>query len=242
MYDVLLLRFDAPMMSFGTVAVDAIGHTAAFPGRSLLAGLLGNALGYDHRDTDALTRLQQRILHAVRRDRGGEVRTDYQTVDLGQPFLVDEVAWTTWGRLDPRGGSSANKVGTHIRHRDYVVDSAFTIALALDPADEQPDIGALEEAVRRPARPLFLGRKCCPPATELLLGRVKATSLVDAVREAPAADRRSSRSRLWWPERDGERKDLGSRRITLTDERDWRNQIHVGTYAMFEGQEVANDR
>ena len=248
MLDVLLLRFDAPMMSFGTVAVDAIGHTAPFPGRSLLAGLLGNALGLEHRDTDALTRLQARLQHAVRRDRGGEIRTDYQTVDLGQPFLLDEVAWTTWGRLDPRGGSSANKVGTHIRHRDYLVDSVFTIALALEPTDEAPDVETLAAALRQPARPLFLGRKCCLPATPLLLGRTRATSLVDAVREAPTVNGSSPKIRLWWPERDGERADLRGRRISVTDERDWKNQVHVGTYSMYEGydqrdqEEAAHDR
>lgn len=249
MLDVLLMRFDAPMMSFGTVAVDAIGHTAPFPGRSLLTGLLGNALGWDHRDADALTRLQSRILHAVRRDRGGEIRTDYQTVDLGQPFLLDEVAWTTWGRLDPRGGSSENKVGTHIRHRDYLVDSAFTVALALDPADEAPNIEALAAALQHPARPLFLGRKSCLPADRIFLARSRAASLVDAVREAPHARHRRDRdTRLWWPEREGERRDLHSHRITVTDERDWHNQVHVGAYAMFEGhfeappEDPAHDR
>ncbi len=239
MLDVLLLRFDAPLMSFGTVAVDAIGHTSPFPGRSLLTGLLGNALGLDHRDADALIRLQGRILHAVRRDYGGEVRTDYQTVDLGQPFLRDEVAWTTWGRLDPRGGSAENKVGTHIRHRDYLVDSVFTVALTLAPADQAPDLDALASAVQQPARPLFLGRKNCLPANPIFLARTRAASLVDAVCEAvtPKAPERplDERLRLWWPERDGERRDLHGRRITLTDERDWHNQVHVGSYAMYEG-------
>lgn len=243
MLDVLLLRLDGPMMSFGTVAVDAIGHTAPFPGRSLLTGLLGNALGLDHRDADELTRLQSRLLHAVRRDYGGEVRTDYQTVDLGQPFLLDEVAWTTRGRIDPRGGSADNKVGTHIRHRDYLVDSAFTVALTLAPADQSPDLDALADAVRQPARPLFLGRKSCLPASPLFLARTRAASLVDSVREAdkPKAPSRplDVRARLWWPERDGERRDLHGRRITLTDERDWHNQVHVGTYAMYEGFEPA---
>ncbi|MEZ4450876.1 MAG: type I-E CRISPR-associated protein Cas5/CasD [Nannocystaceae bacterium] len=234
MFDVLLLRFDAPMMSFGTTAVDAIGRTSPFPGRSMLAGLLGNALGYDHRDVDALTRLQARIRHAVRRDRGGEIRTDYQTVDLGQPHLLDEVAWTTRGRLDPRGGSSDNKVGTHIRHRDYLVDSAFTLALTLTPADESPEIEAIESALRRPARPLFLGRKCCIPAAPLVLGRAQAASLSAAVRSAPASKGSTGRLRLWWPVGDDRAREARCHHVSITDERDWRNQVHVGTYTMVE--------
>lgn len=239
MLDVLLLRFDAPMMSFGTVAVDAIGHTSPFPGRSLLTGLLGNALGFDHRDGDRLTQLQTRIHHAVRRDAGGEVRTDYQTVDLGQDFLLDEVAWTSRGRLDPRGGSAENKVGTHIRRRDYLVDSVFTLALTLTAAGESPDIDALEAALRRPARPLYLGRKCCIPSSPLLIQRIRAPSLRQAVREAPAPTmprRDRSQIRLWWPEGDEPSSESTSHRVTITDARDWFNQVHVGTHVMYEGR------
>jgi len=238
MLDVLLLRFDAPMMSFGTVAVDAIGHTSPFPGRSLLTGLLGNALGYDHRDADRLMQLQTRILHAVRRDCGGEVRTDYQTVDLGQPSLLDEVAWTTWGRLDPRGGSGENKVGTHIRRRDYLVDSVFTLAVTLVPTDEAPDIAAIEAALRKPARPLYLGRKSCIPAAPLVLRRSRAPSLRQAVKDEPApkiGGRERSSRRLWWPVGDDPAHESSSHRVTITDARDWHNQVHVGTYDMYEG-------
>jgi CRISPR system Cascade subunit CasD len=234
MLDILLLHFDAPMMAFGAVTVDNINRTAPFPGRSLLTGLLGNALGWDHRDADLLMRLQARIVHAVRRDRGGEVRQDYQTVDLGQPFLLDQAAWTTWGRIDERGGSREVKTGTHIRLRDYLVDSSFTIALTLDPDDESPSLNDIEDALKKPARPLFLGRKNCLPASRILLGRWLTSSLVDAVREAPTTIT-SSPSRLWWPKREGERPDLHGHAIRVTDERDWHNQIHVNTYEMYEG-------
>lgn len=237
MLDVLLLRLDAPMMSFGTTVVDNLGRTGDFPGRSLLTGLLGNALGYDHRDQQALARLQSRLRHAVRRDCGGEVREDYQTVDLGQPSLLDEVAWTTWGRLDPRGGSGDNKVGTHIRHRSYVVDSVFTVALALVPADEVPSVAELETALGRPARPLFLGRKCCLPAAPLLLGRTRAPSVRAAVIAAPGPRHRTAddRMRIWWPVGDDLEHEAAAHRFEHTDERDWHNQIHVGSYAMLEG-------
>lgn len=237
MLDVLLLRFDAPMMSFGTTAVDSLGRTGAFPGRSLLTGLLGNALGYDHRDQDALMALQARLRHAVRRDHGGEQREDYQTVDLGHPSLLDEVAWTTRGKLDPRGGSGDNKVGTHIRHRFYVVDSVFTIALTLRPPDEAPGHDDLMAALARPARPLFLGRKCCLPAAPILLGRTRAPSLRAAVIEAEGPSHRSAteRIRLWWPVGDAPEHEAEAHRVEHTDERDWHNQIHVGSYAMLEG-------
>lgn len=237
MLDVLLLRFDAPMMSFGTTMVDGLGRTGAFPGRSLLTGLLGNALGFDHRDAEALGTLQSRLRHAVRRDAGGEARQDYQTADLGQTFLLDDRAWTTRGKLSPRKGTKDAKEGTHLRFRFYLVDSVFTIALALQRADEAPTVDALEKALSHPARPLFLGRKCCLPASPILLGRTRASSVREAVLDAPAPQHRPQDPpmRLWWPAGDDPGHESTAHLVRHTDERDWLNQIHVGSYAMFEG-------
>ncbi len=46
--DVLRLRFDAPLMSFGDVIMDRHNVMDRFPRLSLLTGLLGNALGCRH--------------------------------------------------------------------------------------------------------------------------------------------------------------------------------------------------
>ncbi|WP_082411796.1 type I-E CRISPR-associated protein Cas5/CasD, partial [Methylogaea oryzae] len=94
--DILLLRFDAPLMSFGGVMVDQHGPTERFPGLSLLAGLFGNALGYRHGDAEALEALQARIEYAARWDVEPQALLDYHTVDLGQPKMR-EPGWTTRG-------------------------------------------------------------------------------------------------------------------------------------------------
>ena len=73
---VLLLRFDAPLMSFGDVRVDARGPIRDHPGLGQVTGLLANALGYDHAEADRLTRLQDRLCLASRCDRPGERRQD----------------------------------------------------------------------------------------------------------------------------------------------------------------------
>lgn len=224
------------MMSFGATLTDKYGKTSPFPGKSLLTGLLGNALGYDHRDTQALGRLQSRIHHAVRRDRGGQIMTDFQSVDLDQPHLSNQVAWTAEGRLNPRGGNPDETI--HLRYRDYLVDSVFTIALTLHPAEEEPTLETLEEALRHPARPLFLGRKCCVPSLPILLeqehrtGIVSAENLRAAVIAAPRLPREES-PLLWWPRGDNE---TPGWELFITDERDWANQMHTGTNVMVEGK------
>lgn len=239
---VLVLRFDAPLIAFGGTVVDARNITDDMPSRSMITGLLGNALGYDHRDVDRLARLQARLRVAARRDVVGERLVDFQTVDLGQDFLA--AGWTTSGRSEGREGGSAAS-GTHIRYRHYLADAAYTVAVALRPADESPTIDALAVALEAPARPLFLGRKCCLPSTPILDPRigdggvVEASSLLDVLRRTP----RIARRRASWnaPDRrclvrvpSDERVEGFSERA-VTEDRDWPNQIHVGRSIVLEG-------
>lgn len=127
MHDILLLRFDAPLMSFGAPAVDNRRVIQEMPALSQVVGLLGNALGYDHADGDALSRLQTRLRLGSRADRPGEALVDYQTVDLGQDFL-SEPGWTTRGKPEVRGGGFSK--GTHIRYRHFWADAATLTDLA----------------------------------------------------------------------------------------------------------------
>jgi len=220
--DVLLLRFDAPLMSFGGPIVDNHGVIQAYPALSMVCGLLSNALGYDHRQSASLQRLQERLQYACRQDRPGTRLRDYQTVDLGQAFMNDDLAWTTWGYLEKRKGGSASS-GTQIRQRDYWADAMYTVALTLDPADETPTIDDLEQALRTPERPLFIGRKPCLPAERLLLGHVQADVLLDPLRDPRWADGAGTFA-AWWPTHPGNEVN----RRPVTDARDWANQIHVG--------------
>jgi CRISPR system Cascade subunit CasD len=232
MIPILLLRLEAPLMSFGGVAIDYRGVTRAYPGCAMLTGLLANALGYEHREFARLDALQSRLCYAVRTDRPGDLITDFQTVDLSQPFLSQ--GWTTRGAPQGREGGSASK-GTHIRLRQFLADAVITVALTLDPPSDDPSLAALESALREPARPLYIGRKPCIPSVPVLLGTVQAYSLLEALEHAPLSPRviRGMPTRAWWPAGDGERP--GSRLIQITDERDWANQIHAGRRWIYEG-------
>lgn len=229
----LLLRFDAPLMSFGGVLVDEHGFTEEVPSRSMLTGLLANALGYDHRDVALLERLQERLLYAVRCDRPGRRIVDYQTVDLGQESLRE--GWTTWGRPESRGGGSGH--GTHIRFRHYWADAVYTVALRLEPEAEEPVLAGLEAALHSPERPLFLGRKCCLPAAPLALGSIEAASLREALLLAPAIGQRGESGaalKAWWPPEEGA-PETGTRLLPMPSGRDWANQVHTGQCLLREG-------
>jgi CRISPR system Cascade subunit CasD len=231
----ILLRFDAPLISFGGPMVDQNGVVQRFPGLSMLVGLLANALGWDRREYRRMDALQDRLRYAARVDRRGEALVDYQTVDLGARWMLPEVAgWTTRGRIAKRGGANAEL--THQRYRHYRADSIHTVAIALT-GEEYPDVDDLGAALREPLRPLFIGRKCCLPASPIFIDVVEGDSLLGVL----AALTRSPRgddgllAAIWWDGDDAVEGVGKSRVVAVSDERDWRNSIHVGRRLMREG-------
>jgi CRISPR system Cascade subunit CasD len=228
----LLLRLEAPLMAFGAIAVDANGPADDIPAAALLTGLIGNALGFDRTEAARLQALQDRLRHAVRRDREGERIPDFQTAELGH----GDRGWTTWGEPEGRDGGAATYAGKHIRRRWYDADAAVTVALRLEPADTSPTLAQIADALDRPARPLFLGRKPCLPATRLVLGLVEAEGCLAALAAAPAADDAAPRPRCFWPE--GEGPAQGARKI-VSGRRAWRVNVHAGSETWWEGQAPA---
>lgn len=237
--NILALRFDAPLISFGAPIIDNYCKVREFPSLSMLTGLLGNALGYDHSDHKKLNELQNRITFASRQEIPGEKIMDYQTVDLSQDFMImNKMGWTTRDKHDERKGGPASK-GTHIRYRYYLADSLITVFLALKPEDSNPDIEDLRNALMKPARPLFIGRKCCIPSTPILVKVIEEEDLSRALTHYPLFNRKTlgefAEGRnvfAQWPDKEHERT---SRLLSIMDKREWKNQIHCGERLVRQG-------
>ncbi|MEO5331407.1 MAG: type I-E CRISPR-associated protein Cas5/CasD [Magnetococcus sp. YQC-5] len=242
MMEMLILRLESPLMAFGGPMVDQNGAIHPFPAASMITGLLGNALGWDHADSEVLDRLQTRLHFASRLDREGETMEDYQTVNLGQDFFdMTKYGWTTSGMVEKRGSGSATS-GTHIRYRPYQADALCTVVLFVEPENEYPTLEDLAQALENPARPLFLGRKPCLPSTPILAGRMVADTLYQALTfflhrdlEWDAQEMTSAPLRACWPLGQGPEDAARTRLVPLTDQRDWRNQIHCGQRLVREG-------
>jgi CRISPR system Cascade subunit CasD len=241
MNETLILRLDAPLMAFGGPRIDQIGKTRRFPLLSQITGLLGNALGYDHADGDRLNRLQDRLQLASLLLCPGEDLLDYQTVDLGQTHLV-QTGWTTRGRREDRGKGEATS-GTHIRYRYYRAGSIVLSALRLAPAEEDPNLTKLADALQKPARPLFIGRKHCLPASPLLAGLVMTESLADALWAGlglPKAWGLADQCNVSaWPfdaELPSDAYHGRGYSERVVDRRDWHNQFHGGERLIWHGK------
>jgi CRISPR system Cascade subunit CasD len=143
--------------------------------------------------------------------------TDFQTVQLAK----NDQGWTTHGSPEGRDGGSGTYLGPHLRWRDDTADERVTVALRLEREDESPTLDELAAALRRPARPLFLGRKSCLPARPIFEGFAEATDLLGTF--PPFA----ITTRVLLP--DGEGGDMAhDERRTVTDVRNWHSGVHGG--------------
>lgn len=223
------LRLRAPMAAFGGEIVDAHGVIRDLPAQSMLTGLLANALGWERSMRAKHQALQDRIVFGAvwERDIGLSRMVDYQTAQLGK----NDRAWTTCGAPAGRDGGAKTYEGAHQRWREYHADLRLSVALRLEPDDYSPTLDELHAALDRPARPLFIGRKCCLPSSPIFGDWVEAPSAREALENiAPTG---SAGLFAAWPAAEG--KDGSNRITTVTDERNWISGLHGGGREVCEG-------
>ena len=229
----LIVNLESPLMAFGGETVDSYGVIRSFPAASMLTGLLANALGWRRIDRERHQGLQDRLVFAARIDRephGGLSMRDFQSAAINNT----EQGWTTRGYPEGRGGGTYQN---HLRYRDYFADMVVTVALRLDPVDGEPALEGLADALREPARPLFIGRKPCLPSAQLFAGIIDGDTALAALRDWPLAKVAGSASsiRTLWPEGEGVADVDPNQRHMLTDQRNWVSGLHGGGRAVCEG-------
>lgn len=225
------LRFVAPMASFGGETVDAQGVIRAMPAQSMITGLLANALGWTRSMRTQHQLLQDRLVFAAawESDRSpGHHLVDYQTAKIGK----NDRAWTTYGRVAERDGGSGTYAGAHQRWQHYHCDLSMTLVVRLLERTERPTLDELAVALKKPARPLFIGRKSCLPSDLIYRGTFDGFSTaLSALRAVIPEDQRGLLA--YWPGNEMEEK--ATRILTITDQRDWSSRLHGGTRRICEG-------
>lgn len=231
----LLLRLSSPLIAFGGETIDNFGVVRDFPALSMVTGLIASALGWDRGDDALHNRLQERLQLGTRLESQPQYLREYQTAEL---FEAD-AGWTTFGQPEGRAKSpsySAEKGGrkslTLQRYRDFHADLTALLALRLEPANDSPTLDEVAQALDRPQRPLFIGRKPCLPIGRLVAGWIDADSVLQALQLAPLAN--GARGlRAQWP--DGEGQLVGDRLADVCDERNWTSGVHGGWRPVREG-------
>lgn len=150
----LVLRLAAPLQSWGTSSRFVRRNTDRVPSKSGIVGLLAAAQG--RRRTDPIEDLVG-LRIGVRIDQPGQLERDFQTAR-------------------PLDGSSPMPLS----YRFYLADAVFLVAVEGEPTM----LTGLQEALRRPTYPLFLGRRSCPPAGRLEYG-LRDTDIAGVLVEEP---------------------------------------------------------
>ena len=237
----LIVSLEAPLMAFGGETIDNYGVIRWFPSASMLTGLLANALGLRRIERDRHQRLQDRLVFAARIDREpatGVRLTDFQTAQLSKK----DQGWTTRGVPEGRDGGPKTYDAPHLRYRDYFADMRVSVALRLEPEEENPTLDDLATVLQEPARPLFIGRKPCLPSRSLIDEQgtrqfaegdtaLAALLAVPLVADTPHVDT----IRALWPDGEGRADITPSRSYMLTDQRNWTSGLHGGGRLVCEG-------
>lgn len=150
---VLLLRLAGPLQSWGTSSRFVRRGTDRSPSKSGVVGLLAAARGL--RRTDPLDELLQ-LQVGVRVEQAGTMERDFQTARA-------------------RDGSGSMPLS----YRFYLADAVFLVGVE----GEERLLSGLDEALRNPTFPLFLGRRSCPP-----VGPVSRGLRAGGVQETLAAE------------------------------------------------------
>ncbi len=227
----IILNLEAPILSFGGVAIDNHGVTRKFPALSMLTGLFANALGWERTDHKKLQALQTRLDFAARWNTDDpEQIVDFQTAQLQKK----DVAWVTrYGMVGRDGGHNTYK-SPHIRYRSYYPDASLTVLCSLKNIEE-PVLGGLSledlgQALQFPARPLFIGRKSCIPSAQMFAGYKESKTLLTAL--ASIEHCCNDFWAIWSADEVGEE----SICKPLTDERNWTTGLHCGSRKVCEGR------
>ncbi len=157
----LVFRLYGPMASWGEIAVGESRHTANYPGKSAVLGLLGAALGIKREDDEKQKALFTGYSLAVKMISSGHLLKDYHTAQA--PDSVGKFKYRT--RRDEIV-SGRDRLGTVLSSREYRTDAQAIVAVA---AVEDPlwALEVLQQALLKPKFHMYLGRKACPPAAPL---------------------------------------------------------------------------
>lgn len=100
---------------------------------------------------------------------------------------IDDLAALRFGvRIDREGSllhdyhTAKSAKSAYVTHRYYLSDAVFLVGLEGDDVL----LNEIQQALGRPAFPLFLGRRSCPPEGRISLG-MRALPLLDALRREP---------------------------------------------------------
>lgn len=144
---VVALRLAGPLQSWGSGSRFVRRTTETAPTKSGVLGLIAAAQGI--RRTDSIEHLLY-LRMGVRIDQPGQLLRDFQTARRAEKARDGSVVWKSMP----------------LSYRYYMSDAIYLVVLQGDRAL----LEGIDEALRSPEFPLYLGRRSCPPVGPVALG------------------------------------------------------------------------
>ena len=172
MAEMVILRLEGVLQSWGEEAKWNYRTTATFPSKSAIVGLIGAAMGIQRGD-EYLKVLSDKICIGIRADRSGIIIEDFQTT-TGMPELFT-------ANHAKRGKDSNTILNPHY----YLNDASFLVVLETDEKTAE----AIANAFANPVWPAYLGRKNCVPSTPVFVALKEFPDILSALKSFPIAGR-----------------------------------------------------
>ena len=170
----LLFTIQAPLASWGEIAVGEWRGSWDRPSRSAILGLLGAASGIERDDSDGQRALTTGYRIAVRGDALGSSMQDYHTMQSVAKSLVKKRNPSTRAQL-----LDISDKETILSRREYRQNVVHTIAVWPVASARWP-LAELAASLRRPVFALYAGRRSNPLGLPVLPDVVHADTLAAA--------------------------------------------------------------
>ena len=171
----LVFTIQAPLASWGDIAVGEWRGSWDRPSRSATLGVLGAALGIQRNDREGQSALRDGYRLAVRADNVGTVMQDYHTMQSIPQNFVKKHALRTRAALWTLDKEERQTI---LSRREYRQNSLYTVTIWATSVAKW-SLQELAEALRRPVYALYAGRRSNPVGLPLRPEVVEADTLAD---------------------------------------------------------------
>ncbi|MEP6835386.1 MAG: type I-E CRISPR-associated protein Cas5/CasD [Gemmatimonas sp.] len=172
----LMFTIQAPLASWGEIAVGEWRGSWDTPSRSAVIGLVGAALGVERSDTVLQAALRDGYRVAVRADRKGSAMQDYHTMQSVEQGIVKKRNLRTRASLWTVPKESRQTI---LSRREYRQNVVHTVAV-WSVGQAQWSLEDLARSLERPVYAPFAGRRCNPLGLPMMPAVVDADTLAGA--------------------------------------------------------------
>jgi CRISPR system Cascade subunit CasD len=215
------MRLAAPIASLSGARIDTSGDSLPIPTRSMIAGIIGAALGVGYDQPQVLQQLQDTMRLAIVVHREGAVIRDYQTVRMGLPHMTGPMWWNDGKQLGVMEREGGDPERTITGERPLTCDYDATVIVELlsgAPFSAEKILNAL----RTPVYPLSVGQRSCIPSLPIAGKQLEAPTLADGVALIETGT-------LYLPVECAQPGRFGDIYVTIPSGRDWASRQHGGS-------------